>query len=130
MTLILTFELRDSLGLDADQFNEERASGAIDEVNALAVVYAGGQAAVDTMQSDDPDAYEALRQVVKRFAKRVYSNPEGVLQKNVQNVVSTSYADSSRSAHGLDRTLQNAVRMAIRGSSVQTPLYASEDTTS
>lgn len=121
--MITTEDLRRSLGIDAAHFDDDRAQEAVDEVDALAKVYAGGSDVVDAL---DADAEEALRQVVKRYARRVYSNPEGVLHKNIQQAVTTTYADSSEAAHGLNRHLRRAVRSAIRGATAKTPLYASE----
>lgn len=121
--MITTEELRNSLGLDTEHFNDTRASEAIDEVNALAVVYAGGQDSIGALTTDQ---FEALRQVVKRFAKRVYSNPEGVLQRQITATGSTSYADTSEAAHGLTKHLHRAVRAAVGGATAKAELYATE----
>ena len=128
-------ELRRSFGIPSVDFDEDLAEESIEQVEALARVYAGvarlaeleERAAGLDAEADDAQArLESVRQVIKQYAKRVYENPGGVLQRALQDAGSTSYADTSEAAHGLNRNLRRAVRSAIGGSRVATPLYASE----
>ena len=122
-------EVRRALGLDPDAFDDDRAEEAVEQVDALARVYADPERVAGLEQSSDATdkaRLEALRQVVKQYAVRVYNNPEGVLQRQIHNAGSVSYADTSEAAHGLNRNLRRAVRSAVGGSRMSTPLYASE----
>lgn len=117
--LAATTELRAWLRWPADDFDSDAAELVLEAAEMAVRAVPGVGRALDTLEAEsvshmDTDLWRTAKMVVLEHASGVYPNPEGAMQRRIDQEGSVSFADSRHSARDLTRGQKARLQTAMR----------------
>ena len=120
--LVDVYDLRVWLRLPVDDFDVDAAVLHVESAESAVRSVVGDALDVLRANSEDPTGtrlWREARAVALEHAALTYPNPEGVLQRRIDGVGSTSFADSRHSTRDLTRGQRARLKAAVRATGLQ-----------
>lgn len=117
--LATSSELRAWLRLPADDFDTDAADLVLESAEMSVRAVPGVGRALDVLEAEhtDPTTYDLWRtakMVVLEHAAGVFANPEGTMQRRLDQAGSVSFADSRHSARDLTKGQRDRLLVSLR----------------
>lgn len=122
--LAATAELRAWLRWDEGDFDAGAAELVLESAEMAVRAVPGVARALDTLETEsaspmDTDLWRTAKMVVLEHASGMYPNPEGVMQRRIDQEGSVSFADSRHSARDLTKGQKARLQTAMRAAGLQ-----------